>query len=161
MSKVLIVSDTHGNQRLLRTVLSNNQDCKYLIHLGDEPDDLERYQKLIANMQVFYVYGMYHQKLTDENIRKSFKIENIDFVISHCRDYLEIGQQKCIYCYGHTHRAYFENKDGIVLLNPGHLKDNVDRDETAGYAVIEIADTTTVTFYSFDGKTLSTETVSW
>jgi len=161
MSKVLIVSDTHGNQRLLRTVLNNNQDCKYLIHLGDEPEDLERYQKLIEDMQVFYVFGMYHQRLTDENIRKCFQIEDVNFVISHCKDYLEIEQKQCIYCFGHTHRAFFENKDGIVLLNPGHLKANVDRNETAGYVVIDIANTITVVFYTYDGRISLTQVVSW
>jgi len=161
MSKVLIISDTHGNYDMLNSVLKNNQDCKYLIHLGDEPDDLDRHAKLLLNMQVFSVYGMYHPKITNENMRKCFQIEDVEFAISHCKEYLQIEKQKCIYCYGHTHRSFYDNKDGVVVLNPGHLKDEMDRGEVAGYVVVNIAEKIEVVFYTFDGNVSYTKVVSW
>ena len=159
MSKILIISDTHRNHDLLKIVLERNQDCEYLIHLGDEPDDLEFYPELIENMQVFFVYGLYHERFLEQNAVNCFNIGELEFCISHSEKKLrQIANDKsqmtnstkpigdCHYervrflCFGHTHHSYFKQIGGDVWLNPGHLKLPKDRDEIAGYAVVEFND---------------------
>ena len=142
MTKVLIMSDTHSNFRLLESVLIQNSDCEYLIHLGDEPDDLENFPEI--EMQIFSVYGLFHPKITKQNAVYSFSINGFDFVIAHAREMFKdknFGHDVvAFYCFGHTHHRYFEQIENIVYLNPGHLKKEKDRGEEAGYIILEIGD---------------------
>jgi predicted phosphodiesterase len=140
MSKILIISDTHGNHALLKSVLKKNMDCEYLIHLGDEPDDLDRHSKFTAGMSIFSVYGLYHNGWTPDNSCVRFTIAEVDFVISHSVDGLVRSSQPCIYCYGHTHHRTVEKKGDDIYINPGHLKKEQDRGESAGYMVMHISD---------------------
>ncbi|MCL2065157.1 MAG: metallophosphatase family protein [Candidatus Cloacimonetes bacterium] len=155
MIKILIISDTHHNHKILKNVLSMNTDCDYLIHLGDEPDDMSRHTEYLENKHFYYVYGLYHSRWSHENAVKQFQIDNIDFCISHtdaCFKMLKSesnpkskktksqnteSNRLLFYCFGHTHHRHFEQNNNIVYLNPGHLKNENDRDEIAGYVVIE------------------------
>jgi len=161
MNKVLVLSDTHGNHELLTSVLTKNRNANYLIHLGDEPDDLDKHAGLLTNMQVYSVYGLYHQKFTPENACKTFSIGDINFVIAHAREYLVPGPPKCFYCYGHTHRGFIEQYRDVVYLNPGHLKNSIDRNEIAGYVVIEISQVVQVFFYDFRHTMVSSKIIQW
>jgi len=161
MHKVLVLSDTHGNHDILDSVLLKNRNANYLIHLGDEPDDLERHKDLLENMQVYSVYGLYHHKFSPENACKTFSIDDINFVIAHAREYLIPGPPKCFYCYGHTHRGFIEQHRDVVYLNPGHLKHNIDRNEIAGYVVIEISQVVQVFFYDFRHAMVSSKIIQW
>ena len=138
MTKILVISDTHGNQKILQNVLETNSDCEYLIHLGDEPDDLDYHTDLTENMQIFSVYGLYHRKWNENDAAKSINIGGQNFFIAHAQQYLDISEKNTIYCYGHTHRRYFYKDESIVIINPGHLKNKTDRGENAGYIIIEL-----------------------
>ena len=157
MDKILIISDTHENHKLLEKVLIDNQNCKYLIHLGDEPDDLEYHCDLIANMQVFSVQGLFHHKWTCETACIKFKIKDIWFVIAHTPQDLILQEQNSIYCFGHTHNRHFEKNPNGVFLNPGHLKKETDRGEVAGYATLEVSNDLAFRFLDHTGKTVQTE----
>ncbi len=147
MIKVLIISDTHHNNIFLQKVLANNQDCQYLIHLGDEPDDLENFPELISEMLIYSVFGIYHQSWRRENAVMDFKINlnndtSINFHIAHVKEHHTLHSDNDglnIYCFGHTHHRYFEkfNNDKSVFINPGHLKKEIDRGEIAGYAILQ------------------------
>ena len=150
MTRILVISDTHGNHKILEEVLKINQDCEFLIHLGDEPDDLEYHTELTENMQIFSVYGLYHRKWSEKNAAKRFNINGQDFMIAHAKQYLSIDEKDTIYCYGHTHHKYFYQDEAIVIFNPGHLKNKTDRGESAGYAIIEIGDRKTIYFFDLD-----------
>jgi len=41
MTKVIVISDSHGNQKLLRQALENENDAQIIFHLGDFYNDLE------------------------------------------------------------------------------------------------------------------------
>ena len=155
MPKVLIISDTHENYELLEQVLMDNQDCEFLIHLGDEPTDLDVFDDLIDKMQIFSVFGIYNPLWSKETACKSFTISDTHFVIAHTIHDLHVCQQSCgIYCFGHTHHQYFEIEDEKVLINPGHLKNEIDRGEIAGYAVMEMSEELHVSFFDFQKNLL-------
>ncbi|MCK9329322.1 MAG: metallophosphatase family protein [Candidatus Cloacimonetes bacterium] len=147
MNKIIILSDTHQNKDLLQRVLEQNQDSKYLIHLGDEPDDLEYFPELISEMYIYSVFGIYHQAWRQENSVLDFFIQindnyALNFHIAHVKEHHTIVDSKekgiNLYCFGHTHHRYFEQVyDSTYFLNPGHLKKFFDRGEKAGYAIIE------------------------
>jgi len=136
--KILLISDTHSNFKILEDVLSYNQNCEYLIHLGDDPNDLDYFTKLTENMNIFYVYGLYHDKWKPENSVVKFSIHGQDFCISHAKEFLLKMKDNCIYCYGHTHKRDFYAHNKIVLINPGHLKNTIDRGEIASYVIINL-----------------------
>jgi putative phosphoesterase len=150
MNKVLIVSDTHQNYKLLADILRKNSDCKYLIHLGDEPDDLDDLFEYTKNMQIYNVYGLYHQKITKDNVCKEFSINDINFVICHAQEYLKPSAKNSIYCYGHTHKRCFSVDGQNIFLNPGHLKKEIDRNEVASYIVLSL-DEKIIRFCDFTG----------
>ena len=152
MTKILIISDTHGNHKLLRDVLLANDDCEYLIHLGDEPDDLEFHPDLTESMQIFSVYGLYHDKWSTKNAVRKFSISGVDFCISHAQEYLSMKEDNSISCFGHTHHRYFYQDGSKIFINPGHLKREKDRGETAGYAIIELNEKPMVRFYDYKHK---------
>ena len=154
MSKILIISDTHQNHKLLDRVLSSNKDCDFLIHLGDEPDDLEYHPEHTANMQIFSVYGLYHRNWSPKTAVLCFSIDGVDFMITHAMDYLNETKKNCIHCFGHTHHRYFSQEENKVFLNPGHLKKETDRNEIAGYAVLDFANGKTITYYDYSGNPL-------
>jgi len=161
MSKILVLSDTHGNHKMLDSVLTKTRYCEYLIHLGDEPDDLEAHAAKIADKTLFYVYGLYHKKFSDENACKQFQIQGINFVIAHAKECLLPGPPKTFYCYGHTHRGFLEQNNDAVYLNPGHLKHSIDRNEVAGYVVIEISSVVQVFFYDYKHALVFAKIIQW
>jgi len=155
VTKILIISDTHQNHFLLGNVLALNADCDFIIHLGDDHDDLNEHEHYIGEKQVHFALGFnYNDK---EQIKKNvrFNIEGIEFAISHVKEYLKFDEQNCIYCFGHTHNRYFLQKDNLVIINPGHLKKEFDRNNTAGYVVVELSEKITANFYEYQGTLLS------
>ena len=152
MKKILIISDTHGNHNILQSVLLSNQDCEFLIHLGDEPDDLDFHPDLTSKITVFSVYGLYHQKWNRQNACQVFHISNYRFVIAHAKEYLIFDNQKSVYCFGHTHNRYFDENEHSLFINPGHLKKDFDRNEEASYCVLEMTKFLTATYYNLDNQ---------
>ncbi|MGD9201210.1 MAG: metallophosphoesterase family protein, partial [Chitinispirillia bacterium] len=45
-----------------------------------------------------------------------------------------------IILYGHTHKAELKLIDGLLLMNPGHLKSAIDKHEKASFGLIDIQD---------------------
>lgn len=142
MHKILLISDTHGNYNLIENILIKNINCNTVIHLGDEPDDLEGFPDLLDGKILHSVYGIYHSGWSIKNAVREFtvkyKSQELSFCIAHVKEHLPNHSDylKRIYCFGHTHHRFFETKENSVFINPGHLKKNHDRGEDAGYAII-------------------------
>ena len=162
MTKILIISDTHQNDILLRDVLSYNNDCQNIIHLGDEPDDLIYNADLIEDKTIHFVYGLYHPKWNKNNACISFTIDNISFTIAHAKEILPIKTLKTqhsthntsIFCFGHTHNRYYKKENNSIYINPGHLKKEHDRGDIAGYVVITVSENISIVFYDYKHNAL-------
>ena len=128
--KVLVVSDTHGRDESLEMAVALEQPFDYLIHCGDV-EGREFFIEALAECPCTIVAGNndFFSRLPRED---EFYIGNKKAFITHGHKYsvsmtkeqiLEEGKVRGadIVMFGHTHQPYFEQKDGITLLNPGSL----------------------------------------
>lgn len=128
--KILIVSDTHKSHRNLERVLKENRDIDMLIHLGDV-EGAEDYIEALAGCPVHMVSGNndFFSELPSE---EEFMIGGHHVFITHGHYYsIIIGEERLvrearergadIVMYGHTHRPFFKEEDGLIVLNPGSI----------------------------------------
>jgi putative phosphoesterase len=148
--KILVFSDTHGDVSSMHEIISRHRhDTDLVVHLGDHYKDLEsvmldfpqiahlgvlgncdfafmsqnaKYEGAFTaeNRRIFYTHGhKFNVKAGHEYIISNAKFNNADVVL-----------------YGHTHIACYEEKNGVVVINPGSLSS--PRDGSGGtYAVIK------------------------
>ena len=144
--RVLIVSDTHGRHMNFDQALEKAGKIDLLIHLGDVEggedyieamvdcekhmvrgnNDLFSYlpaeeEFWIGTKKVFITHGhSYYVSMETERIREEGAARNADIVM-----------------FGHTHRPYFEEKDGLVVLNPGSLSFPRQEGRRGSYMILE------------------------
>lgn len=153
--RVLIVSDTHGRHGGLDRALQEAGDIDMLIHLGDVEggetyinavvecekhivrgnndffSDLPRDEEFfISGHKVFITHGhAYYVSLDPEYIREEGKARGAEIVM-----------------FGHTHKPYFEDKDGIIVLNPGSLAFPRQEGRKGSYMIMETDEDGSVSF---------------
>lgn len=142
MSIFLIVSDTHGNSKLLDRVLDTEWDSHFsaVIHLGDDYPDGDWI--LNRNIPLIRVPGTRDMAYANSMIdnRRFEDVLGWRLFLSHTPDYYytdlpeDLDPQlvwengDCdVFCHGHTHKPEIELKDKRVRVNPGHLKSEWDR----------------------------------
>lgn len=144
--RILIVSDTHGRHQALDRALEEVGAIDMFIHLGDVEggedylnavidcekhmvrgnndffSELPREEEFyIGKYKVFITHGhAYYVSLDVEDIREEGRARGVDIVM-----------------FGHTHRPYFENKNGIVVLNPGSLSFPRQEGRMGSYMILE------------------------
>ena len=144
--KVLIVSDTHKSHRNLEKIIEREQPFQMLIHLGDlegGEDYIEAVVECekhmirgnndffsylpaeeefwIGKKKVFITHGhSYYVSMETEQIREEGAARNADIIM-----------------FGHTHRPYFEERDGITVLNPGSLSFPRQEGRKSSYMILE------------------------
>jgi len=142
MDRVIILSDTHKNQKLLRQILEREAaGSNYIFHLGDNYEDLDENTDLLENKNIYKVPGIFHPCYLDGSIPpiQEVMIKNWIFILVHNIDDLpDVAANQKIYCYGHSHKLDFRRLDGSYYINPGHLKDDWDKDRPASYSTLEI-----------------------
>jgi uncharacterized protein len=154
MKKIAVISDTHGSDLINKFMgyLEENKDIKDVMHLGDyyeDADVLVDAGYLVT--RVPGVYSAYYQNLYVEN-RIYMEIYDWRFFLTHTKDSHSndgaydlkpeqiLENKTCdIFLYGHTHKPEIKKvDDGLILLNPGHLKSEMDRGFAPSFAVLEI-----------------------
>lgn len=158
MTKVLILSDSHGLTHELEAIKARHQ-LQYMIHCGDseldyQAHELEGFVKVAGNCDFDANYPN-EEKIT---------IDDVTFFITHGHLYNvkanlmtlsyraeEVGAQ--IVCFGHTHVAGAEKYNEQLIINPGSIRlPKVRKEKT--YAIIEweSTDDINITFYTVEGK---------
>ncbi|MDP8231717.1 MAG: YfcE family phosphodiesterase [Candidatus Zophobacter franzmannii] len=153
--KILIASDTHGNIEFLNSVIKRESDSDALLHLGDNWEDVDAIKQSIKGWELYRVPGNYHPGLVNRTLNRIEKFEMSGKVFKLVHDLQQLGNQKsCDFIlFGHTHVAFCEEIKGIIYLNPGHLKRETDRGQTAAYGVLTLKED--IMIYEnkrFDGK---------
>ena len=128
--KVLVVSDTHGRDESLEMAVALEQPFDYLIHCGDV-EGREFFIEALAECPCTIVAGnndFFSQLPREDEFyigkKKAFITHGHNYSVSMTKEQiLEEGKVRGadIVMFGHTHQPYFEQKDGITLLNPGSL----------------------------------------
>ena len=145
--KILIISDTHGSHKNFDRVIEKERPLDMLIHLGDVEGD-EDYIPAVADCPVHMVSGNndYNLDLPAQDI---FNIGDYKVLVVHGHTfYVYRGVERLkqyalqnnidIVMFGHTHKPYFSQKDGLTVLNPGSLSYPRQDGRKPSYMVMEI-----------------------
>jgi len=147
--KICVISDSHENVDNIRAVfnatIKDNVDC--YVHLGDDYSDTEgfRFQ--------FRVPGVYEEEYALHGMKHRI-VHNFDHIKalithterSHVNDFHsdikpeEMIQKKGVdlVLYGHSHIFAIRQENGVILINPGHMKTNDKTGFPPTYALIEV-----------------------
>ncbi len=148
--KILVMSDSHGRDEYVYSIIAENMDADVIIHLGDGPNDIDNSQ--LPMVKIFKVRGNCDFTFT----LPTQLIEDIGgykFSITHGHEFgvkqglgAYLSNAKVNNCdvalYGHTHIPFYEERDGVHLFNPGAVRNG-------SYGIIEIDDGK-ITFRHFE-----------
>ena len=163
MKKIIVLSDTHGNQLLLRKALQNEKDAAVIFHLGDYYEDLDENFDLTENKTIVKVPGIFHIGYLNKTIpaTQTFAMDSWNFLLVHNLDDVHRKLIKPdLTLFGHTHNRTFYKKGNVFYLNPGHLKNTEDKGRKPSYSILEVTtDFIAVGFKNEDGKIIATKTI--
>ncbi len=152
--KIGLLSDSHGNIAFIKKAgqyLKEKARVDLIVHLGDECDDIDALDGI--GIEIIKIPGLfsscYHDPAVPNRIIKD--IAGIKILMTHCSsphaNDLAIDKDpqtliaengiKAVF-YGHTHIQKAEVKDGVVWINPGHMRESKDKGNFASFAVVEI-----------------------
>lgn len=145
--KILIVSDTHGHEMNLETVLDKVGPINHFIHLGDI-EGQEDYMEVLAECPVHMVSGN-NDFFSDLPREEEFWLGNYHILITHGHYYgVSMGTERLkeeararqidIVMYGHTHRPEIDLDGPVTVLNPGSLSYPRQFGRKPSYIIMEI-----------------------
>jgi len=148
MTKLLIMSDTHGDTTLAEKVLGMNPDVDIVIHLGDYCKDADKLQQLYPHIRFEYVYGNCDFIIGNVPAEKLIEVEGQRILLTHGHRYsvkwgIEKLQDKAhndniqLLLFGHTHMQQVSYGPGHIILNPGSITDPRDGNRES-YAIVII-----------------------
>ena len=145
--RILIVSDTHRKHENLKRVLENVSPVDLLIHLGDA----EGYEDVIGEMagcplEIVAGNNDFFSRLPKE---KEIQIGKYRVWMTHGHYYyVSMGMETIteegrsrgadLVMFGHTHRPFFLQKDGMTILNPGSLSFPRQEGRRGSYMIMEV-----------------------
>ena len=140
--KVLIVSDTHNNLKLYKKVLSENK-ADLLFHLGDYYEDSDKVRFSGYCQTLYRVPGIYHPGYRDGSLPYLENIDLLGFPVNLVHNIDDIDFSKMtnqVVFYGHTHIPKISRYKTNILINPGHLKLDEDRNQPASYIILTVTE---------------------
>lgn len=140
--KILVLSDSHGAESVLRNILRENRSCDMFIHLGDGGDDMTWMNEFTSGKQVCILRGNCDWAINQNPEKIITKVCGKTIFACHGHlygvknglgtiHYAALEEKADICLYGHTHIQRLEDECDMIILNPGA----VNKGE---YAVIEI-----------------------
>lgn len=133
--KILLISDTHGNNVVIDKLVEMYPNMDKYLHAGDVEGDeyslapfdavkgnCDHYSTLPIQRIISTPYGnlfMTHEPHMPINIKKEYDIK--------------------IFIHGHTHRRKFVQENGLYIINPGSISFSRDGYELS-YAILTITE---------------------
>lgn len=147
--KILIVSDTHRIDDNLKRVIDKEMPLDMLIHLGDVEGSemfIPEWVNPGCEMQMVRGNNDFFSNLDRE---REIEIGSYHVLLTHGHYYnVSLGAEQLamdakarsfdIAMFGHTHRPYFDDRDGIITLNPGSLSYPRQKGRKPSYMVMEL-----------------------
>ena len=150
--KVLVMSDTHGDYRVLNEVVKAELPFDYLVHCGDAEAKPEIILDCLDQYKLVAVRGNCDHG-NDLPVFQTVKIGFYNLLAVHghlhgvkdgAQGLLELARNyfSDVVCYGHTHVPSIERAEpsGILLINPGSLTENRPVPRNGTYAVLTISE---------------------
>ncbi len=146
-TKVLVLSDSHGDKRVLEQVLQKEADCDYVFHLGDYAEDA-RYLQRVCRAPLVFVRGNCDMGDTAEEIEQ-IVMRGQTIILAHGHQlgvkysldrafYYATEQGAQALLFGHSHVPVAEYQEGIWLVNPGSIGE--PRGGLPSYAVLLVSE---------------------
>lgn len=156
-----VLSDTHQNHVLMykaADMLVERLGASHLIHLGDNWEDKEDLERL--GYSVSGVPGLWCPAYHDRHIPR-VRVDEFDGVRIACAHDIQtlrtMAAGAVLLLSGHTHRPNIETRHGVVYMNPGHLKNRVDRGQEATCGLVRIQEESLLLgIYGLDGRARQT-----
>lgn len=129
--RILVVSDTHGNDRNLRQAILCQPTADLVIHLGDGEAETERARLSFPEKMFLQVRGNCDWG-SSLPVTGEYTAEGVKIFYTHGHAYgVKSGlytavcaareRRAQVLLYGHTHNAYTDYDDGLYIMNPGSL----------------------------------------
>lgn len=149
--KVLIISDSHGQDRHVAMALDREWPFDVMIHLGDFQEDEDEFAMILAGEDVplYMVKGNcdFWSNVPSERI---LALEGHRILMTHGhRMRVDYGTRELARCaldnrcsiamYGHTHRPDLDDTTpGLLILNPGSISFPRQRGRERSYMVLDL-----------------------
>ncbi|BDV02781.1 metallophosphoesterase family protein [Candidatus Hepatoplasma crinochetorum] len=144
--KILVISDVHGNIKLMDKIIAENNDVDFKIFCGDLQ---EKDKSILKKNFDYYVTGNSDYFHLDEI--KELNLDGIKILLTHGHLFesfwAKINFDKLyklgdllkvkIILHGHDHINAIEEKNGIIRFNPGSITYPRGSNK-ASYGIIEI-----------------------
>ena len=145
--RILIVSDTHGHHRNFDRAVKKAGKFDMLIHLGDLEGG-EAYVEAALDCPVHMVAGN-NDFFSDLKREEEFEIGGYRVMITHGHYYyvsmgveVLVGEARArgadIVMFGHTHKPFLEEREGVIVLNPGSRSYPRQQGHRGSYMIMEI-----------------------
>lgn len=131
MTRVLVVSDSHGDGLSIEEALAREKDAKTVIHLGDGAAEAMRLAKTYPDRTWYIVRGncdsMYDVPVQQDVIIEGQKLYLTHGFAEHVKSSLlrlsfaAREREAAAALYGHTHIPATDFYEGMLLLNPGSI----------------------------------------
>lgn len=143
--KILVISDTHGELGKAYEVYKSLENIDLILHLGDYKKDADDMAKRLG-VKVVGIKGNNDGAKTKKESSAIIETEAGKILIVHghiegvyqgvANLYYRALEEGCKAAFfGHTHVPYYEEANGLILLNPGSL--TRPRDGSQGsYAIV-------------------------
>ncbi|MDY5845957.1 MAG: metallophosphoesterase [Bariatricus sp.] len=145
--RVLIVSDTHGRHSAFEKALNEAGKIDYLVHLGDTEGG-EDYIEAVCGCPAYVLAGnndFFSDCLREMEImfgpKKAFMTHGHYYYVSLGPERIvEEGKARGadIVMFGHTHKPFLEEIDGMTVLNPGSLSYPRQEGRKGSYIIMEM-----------------------
>ena len=147
MTKLIICSDSHGSVTALERIFQAEKDMDAAIFLGDGLRDYDRASPFANGARLYGVSGN-----CDYNVMEPGEglaaFDGVLFFYTHGHMYgvkydLDTIAQAAkargadVALFGHTHHALYEERDGVVLFNPGSCGRTYTGMDTYGVIVVD------------------------
>ena len=142
--KFLVFSDSHKYTNGMDKAIEKHKDITHIIHCGDVADDCEYLEMIYGKTHSLCFVCWNNDFFSPYPVSRVFKYDGKTVYITHGHKERVKGSLDVLFAtgkknaaniciYGHTHTQHYEEKDGIILLNPGSI--GYIKEE---YAIIDI-----------------------
>lgn len=129
--RILVVSDSHGDESSLRRALLAQPKAEAVIHLGDGEQEAARARSSFPEKMFLQVRGNCDWG-SSLPVKGVYEAEGVRIFYTHGHAYgVKSGlynavcaareEKARVLLFGHTHNALTDYDDGLYILNPGSL----------------------------------------
>ena len=131
--KILVVSDTHGNNAVLDKLVKIHPDCDLYLHAGDSESDeqsLFPFRTVRGNCDYFTTAN---ERLLINTPKGYLLMQHKPNIPSDIISEYDVK----IFIHGHTHIRRYEIINNLIILNPGAMSYSRDKYDCS-YAIVTI-----------------------